>query len=1314
MKKEIFTNYFKNGSYDFLRILLASVMMLVTFVQSSYGQCPLACDNLVQVSVDENCKAVITPDMILEDMGQSPCVYTVVVFGTNGLPIPNATVTSAHIGQTLTVAVYLGTNSCWGSIYVEDKFPPVVDCPPNDTVFCNQTKYTLLQPSVVDNCSGVTRHLLSDVITKYPCDSALAGKRTISYYYTDASGNHSDTCNQCVYFRKVDPLVNLVWPRDTIFGKDTILCLNDVPLPNITGVPTVAGEPLYPDWSVCKIGVTYEDQLIPVCPYTFKVLRKWTYIDWCRPSGQNVYTHFQIIKVLDERGPVVACGLNVTISTDIWSCTGTVVLPIPTVIKECSKTTVQVGYKLVKNGDTASLDGTSTNGVTNLGNGFYSVSGLPLGLSWVVFRTTDECGNYTDCATEVLVEDKVPPTPVCDQKTVVTLTIDGTAKVAAETFDDRSHDNCGIDHFDVKRMDDGVPCNTKNGSEFGPYVYFCCADIGKTLMVILRVWDIHGNYNTCMVEIVVQDKLPPVIFCPPHITVSCEFDYTTLDAFGTVRDNVANRKPITINDKYKKFSGPAIDGYAYDGCGVTITETVTNNTKCGKGVIQRRFTATDPGGLSSYCDQYITIVDSTSDNVKVEWPLDYYSSTVCLDKPHLTPDITGKPKITGADKCANIIQTYDDLVFTLDPDACLKILRKWIVIDWCVYDPNLKNSPGYWSWTQVIKVINTVAPTFQSNCNNRTVDVYGPGCAGYINLVGSAIDDCTDSTLLAWTYQIDLNNDGSVDINQSGKDASGTYPIGTHKVTFRVRDACNNEAVCSFLLTVRDGKKPTPYCLGHIVTTVMPSTQSITIWAKDFNLNSEDNCTKKENLKYYFLLNGRFDSSMVFNCSNIGKNILRIYVVDEAGNSDYCEATLEVQDPNHACPTGLTIHGTIQTITNKPVKDAYVSWERSNPAGSNSTYTNDNGEFNFTSLTSGMSYTIKSEKNFGFINGVSTYDIVLIQKHILGTQIFDSPLKYLAADVNASCTITAADISEIRRLILGKINAFALTPSWKFVPQNSILPINTPCGFEHILEFNLINRDHMNADFYGVKMGDINIDVDAGNVMNASIRSDKKIQFIVEDLMLTSENVQRIPVYASEVIGFEGMQAAFNVDEDYLRIENLEAGQLNVNAENYAIKDNQCMVSLSGQSNVAIDPLQPLFYIIVKAKQNARFMDHIRLNEDLLKAEWYDSDLNIYGLQFNAKNPNVKPTETTTVLYQNMPNPFNESTKIGFELASKQEVEFIFYETNGKVIYRKTGTYNKGYHEFEIKKSELNTFGVFFMQMNTNDFTDTKRLILIR
>ncbi len=88
--------------------------------------------------------------------------------------------------------------------------------------------------------------------------------------------------------------------------------------------------------------------------------------------------------------------------------------------------------------------------------------------------------------------------------------------------------------------------------------------------------------------------------------------------------------------------------------------------------------------------------------------------------------------------------------------------------------------------------------------------------------------------------------------------------------------------------------------------------------------------------------------------------------------------------------------------------------------------------------------------------------------------------------------------------------------------------------------------------------------------------------------------------------------------------------------------------------------------------------------------------------------------EWSGILYQNKPNPFSESTIIGFEIPKNQEVEFIFYEVNGKVIHKFNKSFEKGYHEFELKKSDLNTFGVFFMQMNTEDFTDTKRLVLIR
>ncbi|HEX5624588.1 MAG TPA: hypothetical protein VFX48_01120, partial [Saprospiraceae bacterium] len=694
-------------------------------------------------------------------------------------------------------------------------------------------------------------------------------------------------------------------------------------------------------------------------------------------------------------------------------------------------------------------------------------------------------------------------------------------------------------------------------------------------------------------------------------------------------------------------------------------------------------------------------------------------NTVCATKTELTPDVTGRPEIIGADKCNNIIQTYDDIVFTLDPDACLKILRKWIVIDWCLYNPNDKNPKGYWTWTQVIKVLNSVPPTFLTSCADRTVDVFGPGCAGQVTLVASAVDDCTDSTDLVWTHQVDLYNNGIFDsispARGRGKNASGVYPIGVHRVIFRVKDACNNESVCSFLLTVRDGKKPTPYCIGHIVTTVMPSSQSIEIWAKDFNLNSEDNCTPKDSLKYYFLVNGRFVPSMVFTCSNIGNNILRIYVEDKAGNSDYCEATLEIQDPNNVCPTGLTIQGKIATINNKPVKGVSAIWDRPTPLGTNVTYTDANGIYSFHNLTSGMTYNIRAERNSGYANGISTYDIVLIQRHILGLQLLNSPYLHLAADVNGSCTITAADISEIRKLILGKISAFSQSPSWKFVPVNSVIPSgNNPCGFEHQLNYNLISRNEMNADFYGIKMGDINLDGDGSNFQSGGSRTGQKVRLYSMEAQLSPNTTTRVPVYATDVMGLEGLQMAFDWDPTAMQLTGIESGQIQLTDDQYVIRDGQLLVALENGKDQEIDALQPLFTLVVEAKLEAALSRLLRLNPSVLRAEWYDQDLNIHPMEFGVRGSVKEAGEELAVLYQNKPNPFHDATQIGFELSKDQEVEFIFYEMDGKVIHRVSKTYAKGYHELEVKKSELNTFGVLFVQMNTESFTDTKRIILIR
>jgi hypothetical protein len=64
-------------------------------------------------------------------------------------------------------------------------------------------------------------------------------------------------------------------------------------------------------------------------------------------------------------------------------------------------------------------------------------------------------------------------------------------------------------------------------------------------------------------------------------------------------------------------------------------------------------------------------------------------------------------------------------------------------------------------------------------------------------------------------------------------------------------------------------------------------------------------------------------------------------------------------------------------------------------------------------------FTITPVKDDNPLNGVTTYDLVLMSKHILGIEPLGSPYKMIAADANKSNSITTFDIVELRKLILG-------------------------------------------------------------------------------------------------------------------------------------------------------------------------------------------------------------------------------------------------------------------------------------------------------
>lgn len=68
-------------------------------------------------------------------------------------------------------------------------------------------------------------------------------------------------------------------------------------------------------------------------------------------------------------------------------------------------------------------------------------------------------------------------------------------------------------------------------------------------------------------------------------------------------------------------------------------------------------------------------------------------------------------------------------------------------------------------------------------------------------------------------------------------------PVGLYGIWLIAEDRCNNADSCYSTFTIRDCKKPTPYCHTGITTVVMPSTGNIEVWAKDLDAGSYDNCS---------------------------------------------------------------------------------------------------------------------------------------------------------------------------------------------------------------------------------------------------------------------------------------------------------------------------------------------------------------------------------------------------------------------------------------------------------------------------------------
>ncbi|MBK9733495.1 MAG: hypothetical protein IPO92_00440 [Saprospiraceae bacterium] len=847
------------------------------------------------------------------------------------------------------------------------------------------------------------------------------------------------------------------------------------------------------------------DVKFDLCGNTFKIARSWFVIDWC--TSESI-TKNQIIMVKDSKGPQFECNDTLIIKSNAYICAVglTEILPPPFIV-DCNAYTFSISL-FAKNGNALPQY------ISNvLGKNY--IENVPVGEYILTYILLDACGNRSLCDTKLIIYDDTAPYAVCDQTTKTSLDANGKARVFAFSFDDGSTDNCGIAGYQVRRMLDKCGFGTK----FGPFVDFCCEDIGTVQMVALEVTDIHGNKNTCMVEVIVEDKLKPTLTCPPDLTLACTdvYDENHLDDFGRVVTKLSDVKDVIINNYY--HSGKiGKDGLASDNCMVTVTTSYIKNINCHVGNIKRKFIATDGSGLKDSCIQTITILNPDYfDENDITWP-DHYVGDGCKSS-QTNPEITGKPKFKNT-TCSTVAATFEDNAFYIADGACLKIIRTWTVVDWCQFTGS--NNTGKWGpYIQTIKLHNTDKPYFTSICKDTLVCSYDANCSlGLVDIQQEAMDACTDKDKLIWKYELDLNNNGSIDSTSASSRFQKNLTYGTHKIFWRVEDQCGNFSACSQLVTIKDCKKPTPYCITSLTLGLNQNSGNIAIWAKDFNLGSFDNCTDTSDLiftfdgaipkdslilqQHYFKGNGdiatiaeynsglaqiwlpeKRSSGLVFDCTDIPNGIsnniiLKMTVTDEAGNQDFCLVELVIQDNVGVCPDVITqgkISGTIKTTNQKTPKSTLVQYTSSleNKQGQ-AIIDSITGIYVLDTLVLGQDYDLRPNLNSSVLEGVTTLDLVMIQRHILGLAPFSSPYKLIASDVNSSKSVTASDLTELRKLILGITDKFPKDlNSWVFVPSDYIfVDQSVPYNFDRFKKIEQLGPLSDQNDFIAIKIGDVN------------------------------------------------------------------------------------------------------------------------------------------------------------------------------------------------------------------------------------------------
>ena len=326
---------------------------------------------------------------------------------------------------------------------------------------------------------------------------------------------------------------------------------------------------------------------------------------------------------------------------------------------------------------------------------------------------------------------------------------------------------------------------------------------------------------------------------------------------------------------------------------------------------------------------------------------------------------------------------------------------------------------------------------------------------------------------------------------------------------------------------------------------------------------------------------------------------------------------------------------------------------------------------------------------------ISLSDAVSTAQFAVG-MITLTPNQQIAADVSDNGAVQFFDASYIAQYAVGLIDTFAAAANnesdWEFVPEYN--------------EYDPLTGNETD-DYDGILYGEV-----TGNWFSMIAAVNPIVDNSLIGTYEMNEDMVTIPIMVNDIspdVYF--LQAEFNFNTEQVEFISVASTDLMsnwVNPNNPS--EHNIYVNTNDPGNVRLGAFgtEPL------ASTGAVFTLTFKVLEP---NQVINIQMENYFIQEGSDHYNatiIIGAPTSYALQQNYPNPFNPETIIRYDIKERGYVTLIVYNSLGqKVCTLFDGVRDPNSYVAHFNGTEYSS-GIYFYQIKCNDFTDTKKMILVK